>query len=193
MWLVLKRTVFFCFVVVFGNSGFLTSETVQGTSLALQSVHHVHSRHRLPLGVFGVRHGISDDVLKENLEYTSGFFVDQTGDTLDTSTAGQSSDGGLGDTLDVVAKYLTVSLSASLSETLSSFTSSRHVFEVCCVCVRHKLLLQLSSAKFRLFVKKIAVAAPSSEMRKNTLAQLRSAHVCYCASRWMALRSLARY
>ena len=33
-----------------------------------------------------------------------GLLVDESGDTLDTTTAGQTMDGGLGDTLDVVSQ-----------------------------------------------------------------------------------------
>ena len=53
-------------------------------------------------------------------------FVDETGDTLDTTTTSETADSGLGDTLDVVAKDLTVTLGASLSETFASFSSSGH-------------------------------------------------------------------
>ena len=56
----------------------LTSETVQGTSLSLESVDNVHGRDGLPLGVFGVGNSVTDNVLEENLKNTSGFFVDKT-------------------------------------------------------------------------------------------------------------------
>ena len=45
---------------------------------------------------------------KADFEYSSGLFVDQARDTFDSSTTGQSSDGRLSDTLDVVAQDLTV-------------------------------------------------------------------------------------
>ena len=57
-------------------------------------------------------------VLEENLENTTGLLVDETRDTLDTTTAGKTTDSGLGDTLDVVAKDLAVTLSTTLAETL---------------------------------------------------------------------------
>ena len=56
--------------------------------------------------------------LKEDLENTTGLLVDETRDTLDTTTTGETADSGLGDTLDVVAKDLAVTLGAALSETL---------------------------------------------------------------------------
>ena len=71
--------------------------------------------------------GIPDDVLKENLEDTAGLLVDEPGDTLDSSTASQSPDGGLGDALDVIPQHLTVPLGASLSQSLASFAASSHV------------------------------------------------------------------
>ena len=56
----------------------LTSESVQGPALSLESIDDVHGCDGLPLGVLCVGDGITDDVLKENLEDTSGLFVDQT-------------------------------------------------------------------------------------------------------------------
>merc|ERR1712183_764622 len=108
----------------------LTSESVQGASLPLQSVDHIHGGDGLPLGVFGVGDGIPDDVLEENLENSTGLLVDESGDTLDSSTTRQPSDGGLGDALDVVSQHLTVTLGASLSQSLSSFATSSHVADI---------------------------------------------------------------
>jgi len=76
--------------------------------------------------VFSVGDGIPDDVLKEHLQDTSGLLIDEARDTLDSTTASQTSDGGLGDALDVVSQHLPVTLSASLSESLASFASSGH-------------------------------------------------------------------
>ena len=105
----------------------LTSESVQGASLPLEGIDNIHGGDGLPLGVFGVGDGIPDDVLKENLEDSTGLLIDKSRDTLDSSTASQPSDGGLGDSLDVVSQHLAVTLGASLSESLSSFTTSSHV------------------------------------------------------------------
>jgi len=41
----------------------LTAESVQSTSLPLQSVDHIHGGDGLPLGMLGVGDGIPDDVL----------------------------------------------------------------------------------------------------------------------------------
>ena len=105
----------------------LTSESVQSTSLSLQSIDNIHGGDSLPLGVFSVGDSISDDILKEHLQDTTGLLIDQTRDTLDSSTSCQPSDGGFGDTLDVVSQHLPVTLSASLSKSLSSFASTSHV------------------------------------------------------------------
>ena len=37
-------------------------------------------------------------VFKEDLENTTGLFVDETGDTLDTTTTGKTTNSGLSDT-----------------------------------------------------------------------------------------------
>eukprot|EP00041_Stephanoeca_diplocostata_P021186 m.488050 g.488050 ORF g.488050 m.488050 type:complete len:109 (+) comp21761_c0_seq9:670-996(+) len=104
----------------------LTSETVESAALALECVHNVKCGDCFSLGVLGVGHGIADDVLKEDLEDTTGFFVDESRNALDTSTASETADCRLGDALDVVTQDLAVTLGAPLSKSLSSFSSSRH-------------------------------------------------------------------
>ena len=104
----------------------LTAESVQGASLALEGVDHIHGSHGLPLGVLGVGDGITDDVLKENLEDTTGLLVNKTRDALHTATTSEPANRRLGDALDVVAQHLTVPLCAAFSESLSSFASARH-------------------------------------------------------------------
>ena len=104
----------------------LTSESVEGTSLPLESVDDVHGGDGLPLGVLGVGDGVTDDILQEYLQDTTGLLVDESGDTLDTTSAGQTADSGLGDALDVVTEYFPVTLGATLSQSLSSLSSSGH-------------------------------------------------------------------
>lgn len=106
--------------------GNLTAESVQGAALSFQSVHDVHGGDGLALGVFGVGDGVPDHVLEEDLEDAAGLFVNQTGYTFDTSSASQSPDGRLGYSLDVVAKNFAMSLGATFSQTLSSFTTTSH-------------------------------------------------------------------
>ena len=102
----------------------LSSETIKGLSLTLEGVDNVHGCDGLSAGVLGVGDGITDDILKEDLEDTTSFFVDQTRDTLDTTTTSETADGGFGNTLDVITKDFSVTLGASLSESFSSFSSS---------------------------------------------------------------------
>ena len=103
----------------------LTAESVEGTSLALEGVDNVHGGDGLPLGVLGVGHGITDDVLKENLQNTTGLLVDEAGDALDSTTTSKTTDGWLGDTLDVITENLPVTLGASLPESLATFSEYR--------------------------------------------------------------------
>ena len=116
------------FVIVLSNS--LSSESVQGASLAFQGVDDIHGSHGLPLGMLGVCDGIPDHVFQENFEYSSCLLVDESRDTFDSTTASQTTDSGLGDTLDVITQDFAVTLSASLSKTFSSFATSRHVDSV---------------------------------------------------------------
>ena len=105
----------------------LSTETVESSALSLESVDNVKSGDGLSLGVFGVGDGVTDDVLEEDLENTSSFLVHETGDALDATSSSKSSNRGLGDALDVVTQHLAVTLSATLAEALTAFTTSRHV------------------------------------------------------------------
>jgi hypothetical protein len=78
----------FIILIVVAALGKLTSESVEGTSLSFQGIDYVHGGDGLPLGVFGICDGISDDILKEYLEHSSGLFVDEARDTFHTSTSG---------------------------------------------------------------------------------------------------------
>ena len=70
--------------------------------------------------------------------------VHETRDALDTTSASETANGGLGDSLDVVPKDFAVALGSSLAESLSSFTSSGHVvLNLCCVGTLNLLELVL--------------------------------------------------
>ena len=108
----------------------LTAESVESAALTLQSVHDIHGGDGLSLGVLRVGDGITDDILEEDLEDTAGLFVDEARDTLDTATTCETTNGRLGDTLDVITQHFAMTFGASLSEALSSFAASRHDFFV---------------------------------------------------------------
>ena len=93
--------------------------------MSLKGVDNVERSDGLSLGVFSVCDSITDDTFEEGLEDTTGLFVDHGRDTLDTTTACQTTDSRLGDTLDVVPQNLTVTLGTTLSETLSTFAACR--------------------------------------------------------------------
>ena len=124
----------------------LSAETVQGAALSLEGVDDVEGGDGLSLGVLGVGNCVSDDAFEEGLEDTAGFFVDHclelafysrrvlmddlmrrgrlTGrDTLDTATARETTDGGLGYALDVVTENLSVTLGSAFAEALSTFSA----------------------------------------------------------------------
>jgi hypothetical protein len=108
----------------------LTAESVQSPALSLEGIDDVHGSDGLPLGVLSVCHGIADDVLKEHLEDTSGLLVDEARDAFHTTTTSETADCGLRDTLDVITQNLSVTLGASLSESFSSLTTSRHIVSI---------------------------------------------------------------
>jgi hypothetical protein len=101
------------------------AETEELTALALESVDNVEGGDGLALGVLGVGDGVTDDTLEEGLEDTAGLLVDHGGDTLDTTTASETADSGLGDTLDVVTQDLAVTLGTALAETLATLSTWR--------------------------------------------------------------------
>jgi len=106
----------------------LTAESVEGSALSLESIDDVHGCDGLPLGMLCVGDGITDHVFQENFKNTTGLLIDETGDSLYTTSASKTTDGWLGDTLDVITKNFSVALGAPLSKTFSSFTTSRHDF-----------------------------------------------------------------
>ena len=107
-----------------GKACCLSTETVEGAALALESVDNIHGGDSLAASVLGVGHGVTDDVLEEDLEDGAGLLVDEARDALDTTTTSETADSWLGDTLDVITENLAVTLSASLTESFTSLTTS---------------------------------------------------------------------
>lgn len=114
------------------------TEAVKCAARALECVDNVKSSDGLSLCVFSVCHRVTNDleyccqqkfgwldiiahIFEESLENTTSLLVDQTRDTLDTTTASKTTNSGLGDTLDVIAQDFPVTLSSSLSESLKIF------------------------------------------------------------------------
>jgi hypothetical protein len=73
--------------------------------------------------VLSVGDGITNHILQEDLEDTSGLLAYKTTETLDATTPSQTTDRRLGDTLDVITKNLTMPLGATLSLSLTSHSS----------------------------------------------------------------------
>ena len=120
--MVLKNTVLFFAC----KTGSLSSESVQGTSLALEGIHDIHSGDGLSASVLGVGDGVTDNVLEEGSQDEAGLVVDERGDSLDTTASGESADSRLGDSGNVISQDLAVTLGSSLAQSFSSFSSSRH-------------------------------------------------------------------
>jgi hypothetical protein len=56
----------------------LTTETIQSTALAFQSVDDIERSDGFALGVLSVGDSITDDTLEEGLQNTTGLFVDHS-------------------------------------------------------------------------------------------------------------------
>ena len=93
------------------------------TALSLERIDDIERGDRLSLGVLSVGDGVTDDTLEEGLEHTAGLLVDHGRDTLDTATTCKTTDGRLGDALDVVAQDLPVALGSALAEALATFAA----------------------------------------------------------------------
>jgi len=98
----------------------LCAEAVEGLALSLECIDDIEGSDSLATCVLSVCDCITDNVLKEDLEDSAGLLIDEAADTLNTSSASQSANSRLGDSLDVVTQNLAVSLGAALSESLSA-------------------------------------------------------------------------
>ena len=107
-----------------------SSETVESSTLSLEGIDDVESGDGLSLGVFSVGDRVSDDVLEERSEDSSGLLIDVRADSLDTTSTCESSDSGLGDAHDGLLEGLAGEPLGSLLATLSfssDLCSSGHV------------------------------------------------------------------
>jgi len=104
----------------------LTTETVEGPALPLESVDNVHGSDGLAASVLGVGDSVANHVLEKDLENTTGFFVYETTNTFNATTSSETANRGFGDSLNVIPQNLTVSFGTSLSEPLATLSSSRH-------------------------------------------------------------------
>ncbi|KFV54451.1 hypothetical protein N328_09022, partial [Gavia stellata] len=75
----------------------LAAEAIEGASLALEGVDHVHGCNRLPLSVLRVSDGVADHVLQEDLQHAARLLVDEARDALHAAAPSQTADGRLGD------------------------------------------------------------------------------------------------
>jgi hypothetical protein len=98
--------------------------------LTLEGVNNVHGGDSLTLSVLSVGDGITNHVLEEDFQNAACFFVDEARDSLHTTTPGESPNGRLSDSLNVITENFAMTFRATLAKTLSSFASSRHVVKV---------------------------------------------------------------
>ena len=94
---------------------FLSTKSIESAALTLQGIDNVHGSDSLSLGVVSVSDRVANDALQKDAQNGAGLFVNQVADALDTTTAGEAANGGLGDALNVVAQNLVMALGSSLS------------------------------------------------------------------------------
>ena len=120
-----------------------SAETVESSSLSLESVDNVESGDGLSLGVFGVHNGVADNVLEEASEDSAGLLIDVRGDSLDATTSCESADSWLGNAEDAVSERSSwlESLGSGLASGLALSASSN----LCswCHCVKVVLNFKL--------------------------------------------------
>ena len=83
-----------------------STESVEGSSLSFKGVDDVECSHCFSLSMLSVDHGVSDNILKEASENTTGLFIDVGGDSFDSTSSCESADGWLGDSKDGVTESL---------------------------------------------------------------------------------------
>ncbi len=71
-------------------------------------------------------HRVLTHIFEEDLKDTAGLFVDEARNTLHTTTTGETTNGGLGDTLDVVTKDFAMTLSTTLAKSLKLSSIARY-------------------------------------------------------------------
>lgn len=64
--------------------------------------------------------------LEEGLQYSTSLFVDETGNTLNTTTTSETADSRLGNALDVVTQDFTMAFGTGLSETLATLSTASY-------------------------------------------------------------------
>jgi hypothetical protein len=76
--------------------------------------------------MFGVRNSVTNNVFQKDFQHTSGFFVNQTGDSLYSTTACQPPNSRLSDSLDVISQHFPVPLRTTFTQTFTAFASTSH-------------------------------------------------------------------
>ena len=92
--------------------------------MPLERKNDIRGSDSLTASVLSVGHSVTNDILEEDLENATCLLIDETADSLDTSSSCQTANDRLGDALNVVAKDLPVPLGASFAQPLSSFAAS---------------------------------------------------------------------
>ena len=99
--------------------------------MPLEGIDDIHSGDSFSSGVLSVGDSISDNLLEERSEDSSGVIIDERGDSLDTTSSAESSDSGSSDTINSGSSGLSgVSLATSFANTFHSFTFSDHFFKI---------------------------------------------------------------
>ena len=93
----------------------LSPESIESSSLSLERVDHIQRSDCLSARVLRVGNRVANNVLKEDLEHASGLLVDEATDALDSTSSRETTNSGLGDSLDVIAENLSVALGTALA------------------------------------------------------------------------------
>ena len=112
------------------------AKPIQVAAIALESSHHVYSRHCLTASMLGGCQCVSHHLFEEHLSDGTSFLVHQSRYALYSPAPDKTLDSSLGDTLDVVAKYCTVTIIAPLPDSPTSSAPSTCGF----LCLFHLAL-----------------------------------------------------
>jgi hypothetical protein len=119
----------------------LDTETVESAAAALERIDDIEGSDGFPLCMLCIGYRVADHLkinrlgtrmtdrvatytLEEVFQYSTSFLVDETRDTLDTTTTSEAANCRLGDALNVVPQDFTMTLGTSLSETFATLSTA---------------------------------------------------------------------
>lgn len=125
------------------------TKSVQCPAISFQSIHDVLRSDGLSASVFSVGNSVSDDLLEEVFQVSAGLFIDQTRNTLASTSTTQSSNSWFRDTLNGILQHLPVTFRCTFTQSFATFATSGHD------CLWGVSLKKKERRRFELIIQKV--------------------------------------